>query len=376
MGQSNGLGLGSYFNKSNKDLLSNVILQNSVFVAKNGNDTTGTRNDLTKPFLTIKEAVNIAVSGDTIYVYAGVYNEIDLLKDGINYFFYDGAIVETDQPNVKIFTDNGNKAVCTITGDIFRLISGADSDTVIFHTSHIDSKLIINANQLLNENTVNFLGCIILNDNGEFIVNVATYKTYSCNYGGGKNTIIVNLIIGGGFDCYGTSETYIIFNEWIGILGLIVGHGAQLGENAKIHIIGNYINAIYNPVNTSIGFIQFQENVNCTLKINLMEGNTNAPLLASNLEGNIKVTIEGVFENTNAGSDAYIGWFGQTNIVSLPNNFTFRNFQGRVNTALSHSIFGSNNTDVKYLNAACNKNDSPTIKSKIGGSNLIVDIDV
>ena len=73
-------------------------LQNTLYVAVNGNDTTGARNNLAKPFLTLEAARDAAVSGDTIFVYPGAYAVTTtatngLAKDGVNWFFYPGAIV-------------------------------------------------------------------------------------------------------------------------------------------------------------------------------------------------------------------------------------------------------------------------------------------
>jgi hypothetical protein len=73
--------------------LTSITLQNSVFVAKNGDDATGLRNRLDKPFLTCGAAKAAALAGDTVYVFAGVYDEKNLLKDLVNWQFFVGAQV-------------------------------------------------------------------------------------------------------------------------------------------------------------------------------------------------------------------------------------------------------------------------------------------
>ncbi len=52
---------------------SDVIVANTAFVAKNGNDGTAVIGNLSKPFLTIEAAHAAAVAGTSIYVFAGNY---------------------------------------------------------------------------------------------------------------------------------------------------------------------------------------------------------------------------------------------------------------------------------------------------------------
>lgn len=73
-----------------------VEVQNTIFVSKNGDDSTGQRNDWTQPFLTITGAKAIAQAGDTIYVFAGLYNEgtNDIIKSDVYYWFEFGSHVQ------------------------------------------------------------------------------------------------------------------------------------------------------------------------------------------------------------------------------------------------------------------------------------------
>lgn len=57
-------------------------LDNSVYVAKNGNDTYGLRNDSGKPFLTIGAAIAASLAGDVIFVSPGTYEEEGLTLAG------------------------------------------------------------------------------------------------------------------------------------------------------------------------------------------------------------------------------------------------------------------------------------------------------
>ncbi len=80
------------------DLISEIDVQNAVFVMKNGSDsgdTIGLRGRLDRPFLTIAAAQAAAVFGDTIIVYPGIYTDTSLGKNGITYHFMPGAEINT-----------------------------------------------------------------------------------------------------------------------------------------------------------------------------------------------------------------------------------------------------------------------------------------
>jgi hypothetical protein len=78
--------------------LSSVDIQNTLYVAKNGNDGTGTPNDLSKPYLTIASASADASVGDCIYVYRGSYTETtaDTFVSNVYYYL---------EPNVDVTND-------------------------------------------------------------------------------------------------------------------------------------------------------------------------------------------------------------------------------------------------------------------------------
>lgn len=67
---------------------------NLVWVdAVNGNDSNGQRGRLQFPYLTLGAAKNAAQAGDTINVLPGSYNEKNLAKNGVNWHFWNGAII-------------------------------------------------------------------------------------------------------------------------------------------------------------------------------------------------------------------------------------------------------------------------------------------
>lgn len=82
-------------------------------------------------FATLTAAKRLAVSGDTIIVEPGTYNELDLLKDGVNWFFMPGAIVAArvtaGSQRRAIFDDKGAAVVCDIGGrGTFQLLCNID----------------------------------------------------------------------------------------------------------------------------------------------------------------------------------------------------------------------------------------------------------
>jgi len=70
-------------------------LTQSLFVSPSGDDGTARVGDLHLPFKTILGATGSANTGDTIIVYPGTYpsESSNIIKDGVNYYFYPGATV-------------------------------------------------------------------------------------------------------------------------------------------------------------------------------------------------------------------------------------------------------------------------------------------
>ena len=67
----------------------------SLFVTPSGNNASATVGDMLKPFHTILAATASANIGDSIIIYPGTYpsESANIIKDGVNYYFYPGAIV-------------------------------------------------------------------------------------------------------------------------------------------------------------------------------------------------------------------------------------------------------------------------------------------
>lgn len=93
---------------------SNVPIGNSVFVSKIGSDATGTRDNMSLPFVTIQGALAAAQTGDTIFVFPGDYELTDqlVLKNDIHFeFLGEGLVQLVLGVNKNIFEDSGASAV-------------------------------------------------------------------------------------------------------------------------------------------------------------------------------------------------------------------------------------------------------------------------
>ncbi len=94
---------------------SSITTSNVLYVAKNGNDSTGTSNRLDLPFLTIGKAKTNAHAGDLIYVFPGVYEEKNLLTNGVAYYLSAYAFLTNSAGD--IFSDNSNEVHSVIYGE-------------------------------------------------------------------------------------------------------------------------------------------------------------------------------------------------------------------------------------------------------------------
>jgi len=81
--------------KTSANILFDLEIQNTIFVSKNGDNLTGEKGNWNQPFQTIFQASNVASDGDTIYVFAGVYDEgsQDIIKSNVKYYFELGSFV-------------------------------------------------------------------------------------------------------------------------------------------------------------------------------------------------------------------------------------------------------------------------------------------
>jgi hypothetical protein len=114
-------------------ITTNAMAQaNTLIVSKSGNDNTGERGRLDKPFLTLSAAKAAAISGDTIIVMRGLYNDYDLLKNQVNWHFTEGATNRFTGDTTGIaymFDDHGMGVTSSISGDgVFICANGKMDD--------------------------------------------------------------------------------------------------------------------------------------------------------------------------------------------------------------------------------------------------------
>ena len=113
----------------------------------NSRELTDSKYDLSKPFQTVQAAADAAASGDVIVVWPGAYsNEQDLLKNGVNYYFHNGAIVTQDAGITNpLFADSVSAAVsCEIRG-YGSFISNHPDVSELIRISHAMSNVIFEA---------------------------------------------------------------------------------------------------------------------------------------------------------------------------------------------------------------------------------------
>jgi hypothetical protein len=122
-----------------------------IFVSKD-DSATDTRTGLSKydpynPYATLTKAQTDAVSGDTIVVLPGVYSDYALGKDGVNWYFYNGAIVNgVSAIETYMWGDNGTAMTYSVGGyGQFNMTLSEDTGTNIYGLlmSNVNSNIII-----------------------------------------------------------------------------------------------------------------------------------------------------------------------------------------------------------------------------------------
>jgi hypothetical protein len=115
--------------------------------AENGNDKLAARSRLGVPFKTLTAAKNAAQAasggqaGDTIMVMPGIYNENNLLKNGVNWHFLPGAVVHFTSTGAAAIFSATTAVEASITGHgIFKIsadptTSGNDTSRRVIHAS-------------------------------------------------------------------------------------------------------------------------------------------------------------------------------------------------------------------------------------------------
>ncbi len=149
---------------------SELFLGKTLYVSKLGDDATAVPYDIANHYLTITAAKNDAVTGDTIVVHPGTYSETNLYKNGVNYHFINGAILELTGTDVA-FGVNDISAKCKITGDLEVISSGLTQNVTVLQV------LTINAVVFFECKNINVGGIAFNVQQGTTTVNVKEYAS-------------------------------------------------------------------------------------------------------------------------------------------------------------------------------------------------------
>lgn len=135
-----------------KTLLGTPLANSIAVVDPINGSASGVIGDLTKPFQTITQAQSAVVAGQTIVVYPGTYLESNLGKANINFYFTDGAIVDSGAFSMFVnpagcsysITGNGEFTAST-GGDIFQF-TGGGTITIEAKKIYTTSGLVVGTN--------------------------------------------------------------------------------------------------------------------------------------------------------------------------------------------------------------------------------------
>ena len=140
---------------------SNTPFHKTIWVSKGGTATdtrvVGDTYYVNKPFATLSAAKGAATSGDTICVLPGTYAEKNLLKNGVNWYFFPGAIIDhTTNVAGAIWDDSAthgaNAAItCRIMGyGQFKNSSPFNNPTSTIYISNASSDILIECDRVEN----------------------------------------------------------------------------------------------------------------------------------------------------------------------------------------------------------------------------------
>lgn len=360
MSEGSGQYGGSYRSGINPTALgATLILDNTLWVAKNGNNNNGTRGKPGLPYLDIQAAADDAQAGDCVIICPGEYDENDLLRTNVDYYFFPGARVNyTGIDTVAIFDDNGISTINLIIGGEFILTPTSGTGQSIIKTSNLTTVLSLNITSL--STPLNTLQYAILNEGGTHLIianvissNRIRIDTITTAVGTilTCNTLIASL------ELVDQGNMRVICNGYGG--NAAFDQGIVLEDTSRLTMRATIIRPIFTNANTSRGFMHFENSTECRIQTDRMVGaTTNNPIISTANEGAaMDLIFEGEFINDGAGGNAFLALLAQNNNITIPANVTFRNVQGRVNGAPnSITTNGSGNTaDIKGLSLYVNK---------------------
>lgn len=319
----------------------NIPTGNIVWVDKiNGNNSTGLRGRIDKPFLTLAAAKAAASSGDTIFVLPGTYDERDLLKNGVNWYFMPGAkIAHTSNVSGGIWDDGAsygtNDAVtCIITGyGDFRNASNVNNPASVFDISNAGSNIYVECQKMSNLST----GSAVIKVSAgttKFIIreNIAPDNSVCLNILGGTNLFRINGDLVGAQGIYvtaGTTDLYV--KDIIATLKTVDvnGSGAVLRVFAKDMTSSTNTTSAINVVTGSL-----------EVDARLISGTGSQTILAT---GGIVKIMNAKIKNTKVSSSALA-----INIEN-PVTLTLKDTDLEVDAGTTNTINNTAEADTVYL---------------------------
>jgi len=136
-----------------------------------GDDGTGVSGDMSKPFKTIAGANAVAIANDVVHIRPSIYDESDIVKDGVVYYFDKGAIVHPT--------------------DATQIASGKS----IIHTVGYSNRVVVLGNgEFISDYTGTSIGiaCIYINNSDAYLHYYKANWTESHATGGVKGAVYLN----------------------------------------------------------------------------------------------------------------------------------------------------------------------------------------
>lgn len=154
----------------------------------------GKRGNYSQPFSTISAAINAALSGDTVVVEPGTYNERVTPKNGVNIYARDAIINYTGTDDAALFIDNAQGAngpvTCTVFGGTWK-----HSGTPSANSNHHAVFAVTNANSSLTLIGVQEVGnnCASGPNRAALYMSAGTVRAYNCGrfYSGPYDGVIL-----------------------------------------------------------------------------------------------------------------------------------------------------------------------------------------
>lgn len=272
----------------------------------NGNDGGAAVGNPLAPYLTLTAAKTAAVSGDLILVNPATYDEKNLLKNGVNWFFYEGAeVVYTGGSDGAIFDDDAvtgsNGAVtCSVLGyGVFDRQGTGNAGSFkggVYLTNNSNNIIIRGKKLAANVNVFHILGDLNTIDVNvtEKIDNVITWGIFH-NEGDDLNARIKTKE----FNCVDATTEQFLFNNGddciINVEGEVMGVAGTGSSNPDIEIlgVGNEVTIkglFINYVPVAIGVNRWEVNSNAVVKF--IDCEVEDILETILISGTAKVTVE------------------------------------------------------------------------------------